>query len=182
VPNRILREGLIHSPAVNAVSERAELLYIHIITSADDFGLIEFGPLYLKSRCVPGRTWNAEEIAALCVELEREALVRTYDLNGKRYAAVTKWEQRRFAKAPKCPMPPWGDDHIRGGYVDPRVREPTAPANLTVARMRAGGEWWKSDDGIRAKFIELGLKPLPGESLKAAKERCFEELDRRKRA
>jgi hypothetical protein len=127
MPNRVLRDGLIYSSAVSAVSEFAELLYLHMIVSADDFGLIEWTPAYLRGKCVPTRDWSIEKICALQTELEAQQLVRIYESAGKRYAAITKWIQRRFAKKSKCPMPPWGMEHILGGYVDPRIVEKEKP-------------------------------------------------------
>lgn len=42
--------------------------------------------------------------------------------------------------------------------------------------------WWRYDDGIRDTFQKLGLKSDPTESLYDAKQRCFDEIKRRKGA
>ena len=41
MPNRILRDGALHSAAVNAVSIEAEWLFYRLLQVADDFGLFE---------------------------------------------------------------------------------------------------------------------------------------------
>lgn len=123
MPNRVMRDGLIYSGPVNTVSIDAECLFVRIVLAADDFGLIEVDPVFLKARCLPAREVSVSRIAALSKELFDSGLLRPYEHGGKRYAAVDKWDQRRFAKKPKYPMPPWGHEHIRGGYVDPRVSE-----------------------------------------------------------
>jgi hypothetical protein len=187
VPSRVLRAGAVTSDKLNAISAAAALLFYNMLTVADDFGLIELTPAFIKMRCFPGRAYTLEEMAELIEEIVRIELVRDYHVLGKRYAAIGQWDQTRWAKLPLYPRPPWPMDHIVGGYVAPRARQPeasesTAPANATVAKMRGNGAWWKDPDGVRAKFIELGLQVRTGETIEQAKERCFEEINRRKHA
>jgi len=122
MPNRVLRDGLIYSETVNAATEDGELLYVRVLLAADDFGLLEASPGFLKARCLPARGWDVARIKAALTDLFNVGLLRSYEAAGKPYAAVAKWDQRRFAKHPKYPMPPWGVEHIRGGYVDPRAK------------------------------------------------------------
>lgn len=120
MPDRVLRSGLLWSVKVNSVSEAAELIYVRILLIADDFGLIDIDPMNLKIRALPGRDqFSLQRIEECCAELIEIELLRAYAANGKKYAAVENWNQRRWAKASKFPMPPWGTDHIAGGYVAP---------------------------------------------------------------
>ena len=195
MPNRALREGLIHSEAVNRVSELAEMLYVRMLLAADDFGLLEMGSAFLKSRCLPARNIGLDVIDGLVAELTKkptvggDALVRVYEVSGKRYGAIDKWDQRRFALKPKCPLPPWGTEHIRGGYVDPRAR---SAGDATVAPQKRqspgringhqrGPGWWADNDQILAKAKELGVSTA-GETTEGLKRLCFAEIDRRKNA
>lgn len=166
MPNRVLREGLIYSEAINRVSEGAEMLYVRMLAAADDFGLIEIGAAYLKSRCLPARNVDLDRIDAMVAEMTKPTvgLVRPYEVDGKRYGAIEKWDQRRFALKPKCPLPPWGTDHIRGGYVDPRARATATPAaapkNGRAHRAAGNGASWRTTDaGICAKAMELKIDP-----------------------
>lgn len=178
----MLRAGAVWSEKLNSVSAPAALLFHHMLTVADDFGLIELSPSFVKMRCFPGRQYNLEEIAGFCTELLRAGLLREYAAGGKRYAAILQWDQTRWAKQPAYPMPPWGLAHITGGYVAPRARGEGAAPMPPRTNGSHGPAWWRSDEGIRAKFTALGLKPVTGESLQQAKERCFEEMARRKAA
>jgi hypothetical protein len=198
MPNRMLREGLVYSEAINRVSPLAEMLFWRMLVSADDFGLLEVGSAYLKSRCLPARDMTLEQIDGLVAELVKPTvgafgLVRSYEAGGKKYAAIEKWDQRRFALKPKCPLPPWGTDHIRGGYVDPRARgagesavapeKKKAPGRINGhQRTGAAGGWWATEDGILAKAKELEIPTRAGESWPELKGRINAEIDRRKRA
>lgn len=146
MPNRILREGIMSSGPINKVSEAAETLYVRMLVAADDFGLVELTPEFLKARCLPLRSISYEDIEKRVAELtaggrEGGALVWPYEADGKRLGAVAKWDQRRFALRPKFPMPPWGNAHIRGGYVDPRVQgEPKKHATPAKKREPRAGK------------------------------------------
>jgi hypothetical protein len=120
MPDRVLRSGLLWSVKINSVSEAAELLYVRLLLIADDFGLLDIDPMNLKIRALPGRDqFDLERIAKCTAELIEIELLSAYAVNGKKYAAVENWNQRRWAKASKLPMPPWGKEHIAGGYVAP---------------------------------------------------------------
>jgi hypothetical protein len=111
------------------VSDQAALLYDRLLSIADDFGLVDLSPISLRMRAVPGReTYTIAAIEAYCSELLAVGLLRSYGDNGKRYAAITKWDQTRWAKNPKLPMPPWGEEHITGGHIARRAREDDKPA------------------------------------------------------
>ncbi len=51
-----------------------------------------------------------------------------------------------------------------------RVRDP-------VDNSKGNGGWWKTDDGVRDKGEELGVRTYPGESMQAYKDRIFEHLN-----
>lgn len=125
MPNRVLREGLRSSGPVNALSDRGFRLYTNLLISADDFALLDWCFAWVKANAVPLQLWAEKDLAAAMRELEDLALVRPYDCAGRRYAAIDKWDQRRNANKPKFPMPPWGTEHIIGGYVPPKARTAT---------------------------------------------------------
>lgn len=145
MPNRIMREGALHSRAVNAVSRDAELLWRRIMQIADDWGLFEADPFSLKSKCYGARAdVLPEQCDTWLEELAAQKLVQLYEIEGRELGAVSKWEQRRFATRPKYPLPPWGETHILGGYVDPRARPgyeaPAAKAKRKRAAPKGNGE------------------------------------------
>ena len=123
MPNRLLRDGALHSKALNSISLGAEVLFYRLLMCADDFGLAEVDPFTIKSRCFGVRIEATPEvIAGWLRELAHHQLLRPYEADGRSLAAVNKWEQRRNAKHPKYPLPPWGTEHVLGGYVARQAR------------------------------------------------------------
>lgn len=171
MPNRVLRDGLIYSGRVNSVGELAEALYVRLVLSADDFGLIEAGPVFVKARCMPARAVTPEDIGERLLELEKAGLIRSYQAGGKLYAAIEKWDQRRFARHPKYPMPPWGMEHIRGGYVDPRVAgdRPAGERARRAPRPRSGPTVDRAFDDFYAAYPKKVARPAAERAWRAAK-------------
>ncbi len=181
MPDRLLRKESVTSEKLNAVSIAAALQWHHMLTRADDFGLIDLAPASLKMNCWPGRSFTHAEIEAMNAELCAAGLLRAYDAAGKHLGALTGWHQVRWAKYAKYPRPPWGWEHIVGGYVAPRARGEGAeppPPKMNGSILPRG--WWQSDDGIRAAFVTMKLPLVTGEKLVDTKRRIFDELDRRR--
>lgn len=66
LPNRILRDGIIDSRAINALSDDAELFYRRLMSVVDDFGRFEADPVLLRTKVFPRKssTWTEERISA----------------------------------------------------------------------------------------------------------------------
>ncbi len=139
VPDRMLRSGLIWSEKINSVSVHAESLFVRLLLAADDFGLVDLSPAGLKMRVLPGRNAEPKEIEEWCRELLEVGLLRGYEIDGKPFAAVVGWDQTRWAAASKLPMPPWGSEHITGGYVAPRAREKHEVKEVKEKRPKSKG-------------------------------------------
>lgn len=132
MPNRILRDGAMHSRAVNALSIGAECLFYHLLMIADDFGLFESDTFALKSRCFCLRPEvGVAEMEAWIAELQDQELVRLYEAGGRKLGAVNKWNQVRWASKPKFALPEWGTAHIVGGYQRPAKSDSPKPEKPT---------------------------------------------------
>lgn len=193
MPNRELREGIVSSEAINRLSDLAELLFHRMLVTADNFGLIELGAAYLKAKALPARNWSFDQIDALVKELTDppvgKPLVRRYEANGKQYGAIDKWKQRVWAGKPKFPEPPWGREHITGGYADNRIKvdgvapeKRRAPQPINGSPRRGGRDWWASEAGIEAKGKEVGLTARTGESWPEYKVRITEAIDKQRKS
>src|ERR1017187_8600875 len=55
MPTRIVREGIISSERVNALTERAELFYRKLMNVADDYGRFYANPVSVLGACYPLR-------------------------------------------------------------------------------------------------------------------------------
>jgi hypothetical protein len=114
VPQRILRDGILDSRAVQAVSDAAMLLYYRLISVVDDYGRFDFDPHVIRSRCFSfvSDRWSAErieecmnELCSVVVPPNRIPLVTAYECESRQYFQINKFGQRTQAK-PRFPAPP----------------------------------------------------------------------------
>jgi hypothetical protein len=108
MPNRIIRDGILSSEPVNALSWPAELFYRRLFSVVDDYGRYSAHPGILRAALYPLQLEKVSEsdIGKWLRETEKAALVRLYSLEQKRYLEVAKFGQQVRARS-KCPDPPW---------------------------------------------------------------------------
>ena len=95
VPNRLLRDGVCTSDAINALSADAEVLFYRLLVVADDFGYMDARIAILKAQCYPLKdSATSTKIENWLQELANAGLIYRYQLEGKPFLAVNKWEQR----------------------------------------------------------------------------------------
>ena len=112
---RVIRAGLIDSEVIASLHDRTFRLYIHLVLSADDYGLVEidFGPI---RRAAPLLDWSRELVAKMLEELVDAELILPYEVAGKRYAAIAKWRSSINSLAPRHPIPAFGMTHVLVPY------------------------------------------------------------------
>lgn len=106
MPDRVIRQGIITSEAINSLTWGGEVFYRRLMSVADDYGrfdgrltIIRAGLYALKLNSV-----SEPDIGKWLRECEQAGLVRCYQTGGKRYIEVTKWDQRARGK-PRYPPP-----------------------------------------------------------------------------
>jgi hypothetical protein len=113
VPNRLVREGILDSKAVNSLSEPAEILYRRLINVVDDFGRFEADVELIRSRCFARQLqqWPEDRIEAVLPELSAAKtedglpLVLVYVVGAKQYIEIQNFKQRIRASNSKYPAP-----------------------------------------------------------------------------
>lgn len=107
MPNRYVRESAIESERVNALSWQGEVFFRRLINRVDDFGRFTASIQLLRASLFPLQLERVSEkdVQRLLNESEENGLLATYEVEGKRYLSLAKWEQGR-AKASKYPQPP----------------------------------------------------------------------------
>lgn len=105
--SRLVRRGLIDSERVNALGWMEQNLFFRLLLVADDFGLFDARPAYLRSQlygmCLDRvREADLQRGLAAC---EEAGLVRLYAAEGKPYLMIGRYGQRSKSK-PKFPLPP----------------------------------------------------------------------------
>jgi len=112
MPNRILRESILTSRAVNQLSAEAEIFYRRLMSVVDDYGRFEADPDILIARLYPlqlSRT-SADicgQMLAECGQVlttDREPLVLVYCVGNKTYLQINNFQQRTRSKS-KFPDP-----------------------------------------------------------------------------
>lgn len=105
---RVVRDGLLTSERIDALSESAELFYRRLMNVADDHGRFFAKPQLLRSACYPLkdpakiRLTAIESYLAECVAAR---LIDTYEVAGTKYLLVHDFGQRIQSKS-KFPDPP----------------------------------------------------------------------------
>ena len=113
MPSRLLREGIIDSEAVNALSWGAEVFYRRLMSVVDDFGRFDGRLSLLRSRLYPtcpDRAGDAD-MRKWISECEKAGLILVYTVESKPFILFHKLGQPR-AKVSKFPPPPPTDCQI----------------------------------------------------------------------
>jgi len=113
MPSRVLREGILTSRAVNALSEETELFYWHLLLVVDDYGRHEADPELLSVKCFPRRYGKFDghltgrclaDVSSTLTD-DGHPLVTVYQVGKKKYLQVNNFNQRTRAQKSKCPSP-----------------------------------------------------------------------------
>ena len=111
LPNRILREGIIDSERVNALSPEAELFYRRLMSKVDDFGRFHGHPQLILAACYPLQLdrITAADVSAWLAECSRDArtmtaecsqdadiapLITVYEVGNKKFLQINNFGQR----------------------------------------------------------------------------------------
>lgn len=171
MPNRILREGILSSARVDALSVAAELFYRRLHSKVDDYGRHESHPELLRTACYPLRVdkVKARHVVAWLAECEKSGLLVTYKVGSKTYLQLLDWRQQMRSPS-RCPAPDeqlirkcLADAHLVVGVVvgvseDEGVDEiassakaPSAAVNgnaVAYIPLNDGAEWGVSKDFV----------------------------------
>jgi hypothetical protein len=99
MPNRILKARLRQSERWNKCSEPAQNLYVRLLMLVDDFGRYEAHPTLLASEGYPygdpeGHPMPVETVTNRLQELTAHDLLFLYQVEGKPYLELTRWQER----------------------------------------------------------------------------------------
>lgn len=95
MPNRLLREGIVDSAQVDALTPEQEVFFYRLLVVADDLGRMDARPAILRARCFPLKeSTSAKKISEWLEALWLLALVGRYTAGGQPYVQIMKWDQR----------------------------------------------------------------------------------------
>ena len=107
MPNRYFRASYIDSEPINNLSPEGERLFCRLVVHVDDFGRCEADPCLLLGKLFSrqlGRV-TVEDVRRWLDECDAQNVVILYNVQGKNYLQINKWEQGRakFSKYPALP-------------------------------------------------------------------------------
>ena len=108
MPTRVLREGILSSPRINALSPMAELFYRRLMTVADDYGRYYASPATMRGACwptCPDRVTDKQVAGWLdeCLAGDNPLIIK-YTSGGNHYIQVQNFGQQTRSKS-KFPEP-----------------------------------------------------------------------------
>jgi|SRR6185369_10558740 len=107
MPNRIVREDILTSDRVDALSPGAEVFYRRLMSVADDFGRFDARPIMLRGSCYPLRLDKVtdRDVLGWLAECEKAGLVVVYTVGGKQCLEIQRFGQRTRAQTSRYPAP-----------------------------------------------------------------------------
>lgn len=104
MPTRYLRPGIRDSELIDGLTPAAEILFYRLIVTVDDFGRFDARPAMVKSQCFPIRdAMTATKVGDLLRELGAAGLIAVYEVGGKPYLQMQKWDNAPRARESKFP-------------------------------------------------------------------------------
>jgi hypothetical protein len=114
MPTRLIREGIIDSRAVNALTEAAEIIYRRLMSVVDDYGRFEADAELIRARCFPRQLerWKPERVEKYLAECAtvndgESPLLTVYHAGTRKYLQINNFGQRVQSKS-KFPGPESG--------------------------------------------------------------------------
>ena len=177
MPTRYLKPGIRDSERIEAVQDPdAEILFYRLLIVVDDFGRTDARPLMVKSACFPIRLRvNADNCMQWLQMLDAARLIGLYEVDGKAYLQVAKWDNKPRAAASKYPDPP----------ADVYKRMQMLPVTVTETVTETGVRKPKPETGtksMRASRLPVGIKILTDLGVEAQHAKDWLKVRNAKRA
>jgi len=153
MPNRIVREGILTSERVNALTSNAELFYRRLLSVVDDFGRYTANPTLLRASCYPLKLDSVKEdsISKHLAECVGARLIVLYTVADKAYLELQDFRQQVRAKDSKYPSPA---EQVRSECVAD-AKHVIADAHLD------GGVVEDGDEGGKKRARKRAATPIP---------------------
>lgn len=140
---RAIKPGLANDVAFGSLTVEQRLLFVMLITIADDFGLFDAEPKYVRVRSFPydGPVFNVEEMLKALSDARLIVLYTHASAPGRTFGFVRNWFKHQRIYHPSFPVvpPPVGLPDFDLGMDDGhrqvlrRVRPPATPAEPPVS-------------------------------------------------
>ena len=156
MPTRYLKPGVRDSESIEALSANAEILYYRLIVTVDDFGRYDARPSMVKAACFPIReSMTASKVDALLKELSEHGLIVVYQVEGKPYIQLCKWDNVPRAKESKYPAL---ESECMQMYADVCNTNTDAPLTVTVTKTETVTKTQTAPEGVSPEIWDSFVK------------------------
>ena len=106
--NRIIKESIKYSPEIDRLNWFEEVVFYHMMVSADDYGRLDGRPVVLAHVLFPMKENMVADVQEAVNALVEAGLVTAYEVDGMPFLCLTTWadHQRLRNGKPKYPAPP----------------------------------------------------------------------------
>lgn len=155
---RSLKPEFPQSESVGRLSRDARLLFLQLWTVVDDYGNGRAAPRLLAGQLYPYDPDAADLIPAWLDELEQQAMVTRYQVDGSSYLAITNWgkHQRVDNAGKRLVPPPAAETEAESASVPHRLAEVRRESPRDSANRREPPQPLEA-----AKVLAAGLDPDP---------------------
>ena len=91
----MISKSISTSTKLAEVGTFARLLFTWIIPHCDDYGRMDGMPKIVRGVVVPLCDETVDDVAQALEDIERVGLIKTYEVNGRRYIQVLKWDEHQ---------------------------------------------------------------------------------------
>ena len=106
MPQRFLRPGIAESDHWNNCSFEAQSMFVRLLTLVDDFGRYDGRIAILHAHCFALRPdISPQDTATFRCELQSKGLIDVYEVEGKEYLQLLRWQERARSFKSRYPDP-----------------------------------------------------------------------------
>jgi hypothetical protein len=166
VPNRLLKEGIVDSALLDALSPEAEVCFYRLLVVADDLGRFDARTAIVRSRCFPLKEQSnfTAKVESWLAELEKHMLILRYRVGGQPFLQIAKWDQR-VRSLGKYPEPSDADLSAFRERLTAMCGQPPADGGLGLGKGKGSGASnanevrfdagaWLVPDSLKAKWVQ----------------------------
>lgn len=156
MPTRYLKPGVRDSESIESLSPNAEILYYRLIVTVDDFGRYDARPSMVKAACFPIReSMTASKVDSFLKELSEHGLIVVYQVEGKPYIQLCKWDNVPRAKESKYPAL---ENECMQMYADVCSMNTDAPLTVTVTKTETVTKTLNAPEGVSPEVWDSFVK------------------------
>ena len=120
MPNRIIKESICRSEDIDCLSWFEEVLFYRLIVNCDDYGRFDGREKIIKNICFPLKDLRDSDLTKALSKLVAQGLVIKYEVQGKPFLQLPKWEHHQQIRSKKSKYP--GMDEENANVISDDIR------------------------------------------------------------